>query len=584
VTVPADAADRADTTPVEAESESAAEYAEQRRRVLRRRGFAFAFAALVICAIVMLWPVWAAPLGADQRYMYLYAAGTVQGDWFDIIGIPWSDITSRAEQGRVTPVGFIVQWFFYTVIMELSVATGTPVVVLHGIQKLMLLGLCVLCVAAFVKSLRGRGGPDGQLVQLSRSTVWLVVAAVVVLAAVGAQTHFQFRNGWLSYPVLTYGAVIVGFGVPALALWLTRLLAERPHPFRIALAIVAMLTTGVFLNVSYELYYAAFPAALLALVLQPTPEGERRRARAAKVATGGVLTLAFLVTFVTIRIWTASACEDECYVGTDAQVGGETVLTAWYNVASSLPLSGRTEALAGLSNLSQDSLARPFSSLLTIACVIAGLALVAARILLQGTSGSGETASTTRRDAAEQRAHASAESGALARGAVVALVLALGSAAVMSVSAQAPEIVLGIGYPYRHIVVTWVGLCVAGVLALLAIDLRVRNRLGVALWGATAATAVLLAGVMLPINLQMTRAENLSGPVSVPETIHREVTLGDPRPEADERRCATLAALAENGVPPTTEQFITRSVQRAYEHFYGVAYCSDPPASDASDR
>jgi hypothetical protein len=46
------------------------------------------------------------------------------------------------------------------------------------------------------------------------------------------------------------------------------------------------------------------------------------------------------------------------------------------------------------------------------------------------------------------------------------------------------------------------------------------------------------------------------------------------RGRADERRCATIEALAENGVPPVSENFITNFAQRAYRYFYGVDYCS----------
>lgn len=567
----------------EPESETGALRSEQRRTAVRMRNLLFTLAILVAATIVILWPVWAAPLSADQRYMYLNAAGRVQGNWLDIIGIPWSEVPERAELGRVTPVGYMIQWFFYTGIMELSVATGTSVVVLHGAQKLLLLAAAILCVGAFVRSLRGRG-PNGQLVAPSASTVWLVVAGAVVLGAVGTQTHLQFRNGWVSYPVLTYGAVIVGFGVPALTLWLTRRMAERPNVSRTTIAATAMVLVGLLLNVSYELYYVAFPAAVLALLLQPDPPDEgRRRTRVAKLVTGGTLSVAFLAAFVAIRMWTANACGDRCYVGTEVQLSGETLRIAWYNLTSSLPLTGRTEALGGLARLGTDGLPQPFSSPLTIACVLAGVGVVAARILLRPSSGPDDTVGDGA-DAEVGREHRRAESAALIRGALVALALTLGSAAVMSVSAQAPEIILGMGYPYRHIVVTWIGLCVAGVLLLIAVDLLVGNRVGIVLWSASAAVAVLVAGVMLPINLQSTRAENLSRSTIVTEAIHREVVRGDPSQSADDRRCATLTALAENRINPVTERFITTSTQWAYRYFYGEPYCSDIPESDPPDQ
>jgi hypothetical protein len=67
----------------------------------------------------------------------------------------------------------------------------------------------------------------------------------------------------------------------------------------------------------------------------------------------------------------------------------------------------------------------------------------------------------------------------------------------------------------------------------------------------------------------------LSPSIRATDAIHREITLGDPRPEADERRCATIEALAHSGVPPVSENFITDSAQLAYRYFYGGDYCSE---------
>jgi hypothetical protein len=540
---------------------------------LRWWGIGLTIAALVVGVLVMLWPAVAAPLHADQRYMYLNVPGRVQGDWLDIVRILWSEIPERAEQGRVTPVGYFMTWLFYNGTTELSVATGTPIVVLHGVQKVFLFAAGVLCVAAFVASLRGRRA-DGELVAPSRSTVWLVVAGTVVLGAVGTQTQLQFRNGWLSYPVLTYTAVIVSFGVPALTLWLTRRMAERSTVTRTAVTVTAMVLIGLFLNVSYELYYVAFPAAILALLLQPDPRGEgRRRAKVAKLVTGGTLSVAFLAAFGAIRVWTANACVDQCYVGAQVQISAETARIAWYNLISSLPLTGRGEALAGLKEVGTESLPGPFSSPLTIGCILAGLALVAARILVRPGSAHGDTDGDG--GDVEGGGRRRAESAALVRGAVVALAIGVGSAVVMSLSAQAPEIVLGIGHPYRHVVVTWVALCVAGLLSLRALDLSLANSAGIGLWTVTAGVAVLVAGAMLPINLQSTRAENLVPAIRAAAVVNEEVTLGDLAPEADERRCASIRALDEARIPPVSQRFITNSAQLAFRYFYGVDYCSE---------
>jgi hypothetical protein len=145
----------------------------------------------------------------------------------------------------------------------------------------------------------------------------------------------------------------------------------------------------------------------------------------------------------------------------------------------------------------------------------------------------------------------------------------------MSVSAQAPEIIVGIGHPYRHIVITWIALCVAGALCLIAID-RARPSLGIGAWAVVGVVAIVVAGTMLPINMLATRAENLSPRSQLTEAIHREVVLGDPTEQGDERRCTTLELMGEYDVPPATQRFVSTSTFWAYEHFHGAPYCSDP--------
>lgn len=467
-------------------------------------------------------------------------------------------------------MGYIVQWLFYTFIAEFAVATGTPIVVLHGLQKLFLFAVMIACVAFFAKSVRGRDR-SGRLVGLSSSTIWIVAAATAVLGAAGMQAHLQFRNGWLTYPVLTYGAVIVGFGVPALALWITRRMGERPSRWRTTVVIVAMLLTGIFLNVSYELYYAAFPATILALLLQPLPRGNTRKpARLAVLTAGLVLTGSFITCFVAIRRWTAGKCADVCYEGVDAQLGSHTLETSWYNLASSLPLSGRSELLADISQFGFERLPGPFSSPLTLVCVIAVVGLMGVRIL----AGPPARLQSSTLDEDAVTPHRPGQRGAAVRGAAVALVLGLGSAGIMSVSAQAGEIILGVGYPYRHIVVTWVSLCLAGVLCLVAIDI-VRPLLGIGAWAAVTTAAILVVGTILPANLLATRAEHLGVRSQVVDAIHREVVLGDRTRLGDERRCATLALLREYDVPQGTQRRISTSAFGAYEYFHGAPYCSD---------
>jgi hypothetical protein len=143
---------------------------------------------------------------------------------------------------------------------------------------------------------------------------------------------------------------------------------------------------------------------------------------------------------------------------------------------------------------------------------------------------------------------------------------------------QAQQLMTVVGLPYRHTVVTWVGLATAVVLVLVALDLRLREAQGLALWGTVAAASALLGGIMLPANLADTHATNVLKANQTVAAIYREVALADPNPSGDRRRCATIDAVAQTlGATQATRDRLVRDAYLAYQYYHGKPYCSTRP-------
>ncbi|GAB3594554.1 hypothetical protein GCM10027446_18630 [Angustibacter peucedani] len=515
-------------------------------------------------SLALLWPALVAPLAADQRFMYLEATGRTAGSLRTLLTLPFDQIPQRLDQGRFAPLAYLVQWVSYNGVTELSMTSGTSVPVVQALQKVVLLLLCLLAVVAFAAVLRARG-PQGELVRLGRRALVLVTVAAVVLVAAGTQTQVQPRNGWETYAVLTYGAVVVDFGVVALVVWLARRLATGLGLWRVVGAVVVLALVAAGLNSSYELYYVAFPVAVVALVLQPVAVGTDRGAgRRAKLVVGGAFSVLFLAGLVAVRAAVAASCSGGgCYVGTRPKLDGTLFTTWWYNLGSSVPLTGRNEALDELRAVGVHSgLPGPFSNPLAVMALVAAVGLVLCRLALGRLARADDGLSGARTRLALD-------------GALLSLLVALGSAAVMSLSEQAQSLVTGLGLPYRHTMVTWTALAMTVVMAVLALDLALRGRGGVLVWSATALVVALLAGSLLPANLATTRAAFADEGNQSVTRLYDELVLADPTPAGDLRRCEAVKAAkkALNNRGPSVTRMI-RGAYQTYRYRYGKAYCS----------
>ncbi|WP_426562360.1 hypothetical protein ACPPVT_17145 [Angustibacter sp. McL0619] len=559
---------------------------------VRAVGWVLAFACVLVGALVMLWPVLIAPLAADQRHMYAEAPGQTAGHWTRMFTIPIGDIRFRLNQGRFAPLAFIVQWVSYTGVTLMAMATSTSVATVQAAQKIVLLILSLGSVVGFAAALRGRT-PAGTLVRFGRGALLLVAAAVTVLGAVGTQAQLQPANGWTTYAVLTYGAIIVGFGVPALALWLARRRTVAPSRLLTVLTVLVLGLVAAGLNSSYELYYVAVPVAVVTLALQPlAPAADRARERRAKLFVGGTLTALFLVALVAVRAAISYACASgPCYIGTSPKIDAGIVKTWLYNFGSSVPLSGRSEVLTTLKAVGQDTLPGPFSSPLVVFAFLAAGGLLLVRLLLgplglgrivaPGTAG--ETADDAAVDTADETADETVDAPAARKalsvaalhGAIAALLIAFGSAAMMSISRQAQDVILSFGHVYRHTVVTWVALAATATFVALAIDLRATWRKSIVLWSAVALVAALVGGAVLPINLAATHAASVDPGTLAVTRIYDELVLADPSDAGEQRRCDAVRQARKGlaGKGPTSGRML-KGLYQIYRYKYGKPFCS----------
>jgi hypothetical protein len=492
-----------------------------------------------------------------------------EGSALEVFQWSWEHISVEVQSGRLAPLAGFERRLVGMAVIEAAVATSIPVVVYQALVKLLLAGSGLLSCLAFVRSLRWRDA-DGRLVRAGRRTLLLVGVGGMVTLAVGAQAHSQFRNGWTSYPVFTYGAVIFVFGSVALLLWLTRLAAKGSKATAVT-AVVVLLLLAVATNLSYELVYPAVPVAAAALAIVPvTDRAHRSAGRRAKLLTGSAYLGAFTVIFIAIRLYLADACARiECYEGAQLDLGPDTVRTVLYNLVTAIPGAGGTETLADLDAVGW---ADRYPVLPSMWSVTVGLGAVAALLLAWWA---------TRRDEPVLRSgdpvgHDSrrAEAVLLAVGAGLSLLVAFGTAAVMGLSGQAQEIITEPGTAYRNTMVTWTALALALVLVVCSARIVLPRRGGIVAWASLAVVIGTVGALTLPGNLMATRANRIG--LAVPEEINWEVALGDTTPGSDARRCALYGQLEGVGMAERARTAVYLNANAAFDHYHGQAFCSDP--------
>lgn len=572
---------------------------DQRQDRRRRRHVVGWVVLAVACAVALLIPVVAAPVHADDRYWFMMIGPRADGSVLEVLKWSWERVPDEVQSGRLAPIALVERRIVGMAVIEASVATATPIAVYQAVVKLALVGGGILTGLAFVRSLRWRDR-DGRLVGAGRRTLLLVGVATTVAVAVGAQAQSQFRNGWTSYSVLTYGAVIFIFGSMALLLWLTRLVAEGTARTTVV-AVLALVLLAATTNLSYELVYPAVPIASLGLVVIPVTDDARRSAgRRAKVVTGSAYIGGFLAIFVGIRIYLANLCADSvCYEGVEPNLGGEAVRTALRNLVTAVPGAGGNEILADLDRVGWGDRYPVPPTPWSVAVGVGVLcALVAAWWITRQDEDPVESdGDQVGADQADQidNGHERHDDGVqpadvlvldatgrraegvlTALGAGFAVLVAIGTAAVMGISVQAQEIITEPGNPYRNTMVTWFGLALGAVLVARAMTLFLPRRAGIVVWSALALAIGITGTMTLPANLMVLRAYRVHPDLAVTEKINWEVALGDTTPGSDARRCATFEALETSMSDEWTRSQIYAHANIAFRHYHGQPFCSDP--------
>jgi hypothetical protein len=465
--------------------------------------------------------------------------------------------------GRLTPLANLGRRLLGLVIFQLSMVTSTPIVVFHALAKLVLIAAGIAACVAFLKSLRWRQDSGDDLVRASPATLAITAGILLALIAVGVASHQQFRNGWVSYPLLTYGGITVVFGSAALTVHVARRLAQEKRGAAIT-AVAASILLGAILNWTYELYYVGVLLSLFALMAFPlTTKLATRAERRAKVIVGSTLGASFLIGFVLTRALVAGVCSgEECYAGTTIALGSATFRTAWYNLVSIFPGASGQEVRRDLESIDPGALK---DGIYVGELWLVGLALGAAVWILWRWASSRWLTSTK-----EKRG----ESRLLLMAACGSGIVAVGSCVIMSISVQSQEVIDRIGIPYRHTVLAWFAFSVSLVLIVRSIELGARKL------NAWLAVALLCCGVVaasiytLPRNVLATRLYRTTPANVAISQIHWEVVAGDPHPGGDQRRCQTLRDAEAAISNPWLKARLEPATDQLFRRLYGLPYCS----------
>jgi hypothetical protein len=544
----------------------------------RRQGSRQTLRAVVVvltgvCAVAILFPVIGAPVHGDDRYWYLMIGSRAHGSVLEVLQWSWAQIPEEVRSGRLAPLGALERRIVGMAVIEAAVATGTPLVVYQALVKLTLFVGGVLSAVAFTRSLRWRT-PGGGLVRAGNRTLWLVTIAGTLAIAAGAQAQSQFRNGWTSYAVLTYGAVIFIFGSIALLLFLTRLVADKPTAATRIVAATSLVLLAVATNASYELVYPVIPVAAVALLIMPVTDRARRSpGRKAKLLSGLAYFGGFTAVFVAVRLYLADICSrTECYEGVQPRLSIDAARTALFNLLTAIPGAGDNEVLADLERVGwSDRYPVPPSAW----SVTIGLGVVVALSLSWWKSCRGEADAVDDEDALTTTEDRRAMASMLSVAACLCLFVGLGTAAIMGLSVQAQEIITEPGTPYRNTMVTWTALAFGLVLAVRALSLLLPQRSGAIVWVALAVVVGIVAALILPGNLMTLRAYRVHPGLAVTEKINWEVVLGDTTPGSDMRRCALFRQLEATMANEWTRERIYEHANSAFMHYHGKAFCSD---------
>ncbi|WP_187976156.1 hypothetical protein [Mycetocola sp. JXN-3] len=519
---------------------------------------------LVIAGAAILGPVLFSSVDADDTHWILETPAHTHGSYWQAIVWSFTDVPAQSpDQGRFSQFAYAMQRIMDIATMNSAVALSVPPLVIRAVFKVLLLLAGIAAVLAFARSLRRRL-PDGRISGLSVGESLLFAALVAVLVPIGAKSMMLGSfNGWISYPVLTYGAVPIIFGSGALILWLYRGLQRRFALYSVISA-VTLVVLMAFITMSYELYYLVFPMMVVSLILQPRIARQGSGRDGAKILLLTVATALFGISFAVTRIYVTVACASGgCYTGVLAGSLGGTLRTTLDNLVSALPGASLNYAGQGALEVAPPAPQTPTHWSIAVGIAL-GLGLVLLVLWIMNRH---------RPHAVDASVDDASTSPLLLRLAALSACVALGGAVLMAVSVKAQASVTLWSVPFRSGVLIWFALASAiAALIVFAIKRSPRSRVYITV-ALGCVVAISVAG-SAPINYYAAQNARLNPVTRSIDRIHDEVAVGDLSAAADAARCELISTFNQQMGTDLHGERTIAGAYAAFEHYYGVPFCS----------
>lgn len=524
--------------------------------------------AYIAVVLVLLAPVLLSSIGGDDRNWVLERGPLNDGSVWRAFWTPLTHAFDFEYNPRGTALAVSDRSVLALLTMKIAIMFSIPPMIVWALLKLSLFALSIVAVRVFLRQVTFRDA-GGDIRPLTRRSIAFITIALPVMIAIGIKSQdLATFNGWNHYPPLTWGTFIGYFFFAALVLKLSTLLQRNLRAWAVPVVIL-MVFFGIVINLSYEMVALVLPISLLVLLLQPALSGETRWQRwRPKVLVLAPLVVSYLALFAWIRhLMNQRACleTDTCYPGLVVEINPRTL---FYNFVGAMP-GNNADAVTQQAN----SIDRPFPEAGAASIALAVLAVLLMWGLWIFWNARERAAARDQEPAPDSDVD---DSRGLLGVLLLALCIAVGSAAITGITERAVDTITTPLVAYRSSVVTWSALALA---AVVLIRLLMRARIRPLTWASVAVLTTVIAvaiAVYFPRNVMSAQANRASESVQFTDTLQLELALGDTSKTADERRCRAITDEVEqrrSGLTTAVARTVN-SAYRAFEFYHGQPYCS----------